>query len=80
MDSSGLVRGAPQTGHPLVAAAVDAGARTAFTLSGAHIFPLYDAALRGEPTLRLIDVRHEASAVLPRRRSENSPAPRVSRC
>ncbi|CCI54276.1 acetolactate synthase [Nostocoides jenkinsii] len=63
MDSSGLVRGAPQTGHPLVAAAVDAGARTAFTLSGAHIFPLYDAALRGEPTLRLIDVRHEASAV-----------------
>lgn len=54
---------APQTGAPLVRAAVEAGVELAFTLSGAHIFPVYDAALRGDPRLRLIDVRHEASAV-----------------
>lgn len=55
--------GVPQTGGPLVRAAVEAGARAAFTLSGAHIFPIYDAALHGAPTLSLVDVRHEASAV-----------------
>jgi len=34
-----------------------------FTLSGGHVFPLYDAAVKGEVPLRLIDVRHEATAV-----------------
>jgi acetolactate synthase I/II/III large subunit len=34
-----------------------------FTLSGGHIFPLYDAATRAEPPLPLIDVRHEQTAV-----------------
>ncbi|MFY0406335.1 acetolactate synthase [Solicola sp. PLA-1-18] len=39
------------------------GVRTMFTLSGAHVFPLYDAAVKDEPTTRLVDVRHEPSAV-----------------
>ena len=55
--------------------AIDAAARHGaghlFTLSGAHIFPLYDAAVGGVSTvqagasgpMRLIDVRHEQTAV-----------------
>jgi acetolactate synthase-1/2/3 large subunit len=42
------------------------GVETMFTLSGGHIFPLYDAAVRGATTagtVRLVDVRHEQSAV-----------------
>lgn len=47
------------------------GVRHLFTLSGAHIFPLYDAAVGGAATvqgggsgpMRLIDVRHEQTAV-----------------
>ncbi|MGH3184071.1 MAG: thiamine pyrophosphate-binding protein, partial [Streptosporangiaceae bacterium] len=37
-----------------------------FTLSGGHVFPLYDAAVKGtgsDPPLRLLDVRHEQTAV-----------------
>jgi acetolactate synthase-1/2/3 large subunit len=34
-----------------------------FTLSGGHVFPLYDAAVHAEPPLPLIDVRHEQTAV-----------------
>lgn len=34
-----------------------------YTLSGGHVFPLYDAAIHADPPLRLIDVRHEATAV-----------------
>lgn len=63
-------------GH-VVDAAQAAGVRTLFTLSGAHIFPVYDAAVggrerveaatspreaeRGGP-LRLVDTRHEQTA------------------
>jgi acetolactate synthase-1/2/3 large subunit len=39
------------------------GVETMFTLSGAHVFPLYDAAVHAEPPLRIIDVRHEQTAV-----------------
>ncbi|HZC26766.1 MAG TPA: acetolactate synthase [Actinopolymorphaceae bacterium] len=44
------------------------GVETMFTLSGAHVFPLYDAAVGGKARpqpapLRLVDVRHEATAV-----------------
>ncbi|MGV9734136.1 acetolactate synthase [Rhodococcus aetherivorans] len=39
------------------------GVETMFTLSGAHVFPLYDAAVKGEAHMRLIDVRHEQTAV-----------------
>src|SRR5256885_15767087 len=34
-----------------------------FTLSGGHVFPLYDGAVKGDPPIRLVDVRHEQSAV-----------------
>ena len=34
-----------------------------FTLSGGHVFPLYDGAVKAEPPLRLVDVRHEQTAV-----------------
>ncbi|MGH3444906.1 MAG: acetolactate synthase, partial [Nocardioidaceae bacterium] len=39
---------------------------TMFTLSGAHVFPMYDAAVHpahGGPPLRILDVRHEQTAV-----------------
>ena len=39
------------------------GVTTMFTLSGGHVFPLYDAATRADPPVRLIDVRHEQTAV-----------------
>ena len=43
------------------------GVETMFTLSGAHVFPMYDGAVRlqqdGEaPPMRLLDVRHEQTA------------------
>jgi len=34
-----------------------------FTLSGGHVFPLYDGAVKAVPPLPLIDVRHEQTAV-----------------
>jgi acetolactate synthase I/II/III large subunit len=34
-----------------------------FTLSGLHVFPLYDAVARGGQPLRMVDVRHEQTAV-----------------
>ena len=65
-------------GQHIVDAALAAGVDAAFTLSGAHIFPVYDAAVggkdrvdaagdrrsaeRGGP-LRLVDTRHEQTAV-----------------
>ncbi len=39
------------------------GVTAMFTLSGGHVFPLYDAAVHADPPLRLIDVRHEQTAV-----------------
>ena len=57
-------------GTHAVAAATAHGVETMFTLSGAHVFPLYDAAVggkdgatTGQGPLRLIDVRHEQTAV-----------------
>lgn len=65
-------------GYHAVDAALASGAQALFTLSGAHIFPLYDAAVGGsaavqaaadarhaerEGPLRLVDVRHEQTAV-----------------
>lgn len=34
-----------------------------FTLSGAHVFPVYDGAVKAADPLRLLDVRHEQTAV-----------------
>jgi len=46
-----------------VAAARQHGAETMFTLSGGHVFPLYDGAVKADPPMRIIDVRHEQTAV-----------------
>ncbi len=65
-------------GEHVVAAARAHGVETLWTLSGAHVFPIYDAAVGGRAAvashadstsaaaagpLRLIDTRHEATAV-----------------
>lgn len=58
-------------GTQAIDAALLHGSRHLFTLSGAHIFPLYDAAVggaatvhaQGEGPMRIIDVRHEQTAV-----------------
>jgi acetolactate synthase-1/2/3 large subunit len=39
------------------------GVETMFTLSGGHVFPLYDGAVKTDPPLRILDVRHEQTAV-----------------
>src|SRR6195952_4821020 len=38
------------------------GVETMFTLSGAHVFPMYDGAVTADPPMRIIDVRHEQTA------------------
>ncbi len=45
-----------------VAAARAHGVETMFTLSGAHVFPMYDGAVHADPPMRLLDVRHEQTA------------------
>ncbi|MFC7493761.1 MULTISPECIES: acetolactate synthase [unclassified Nocardioides] len=49
-------------GELAVAVARAHGVDTMFTLSGAHVFPLYDGAVKAEPPMRLLDVRHEQTA------------------
>jgi len=49
-------------GAHAVAVAREYGVDVMFTLSGGHVFPLYDAVVKGAG-MRLIDVRHEQSAV-----------------
>src|SRR3954470_7431976 len=54
------------TGHAgeiAVAVARAYGVDAMFTLSGAHVFPLYDGAVKADPPMPLVDVRHEATAV-----------------
>jgi acetolactate synthase I/II/III large subunit len=53
----------PHGGALAVAAAQAHGVTTMFTLSGGHVFPLYDGAVKARPPLRLLDVRHEQTAV-----------------
>src|SRR6201999_3578013 len=50
-------------GARAVAVARGHGVTHMFTLSGGHVFPLYDGAVKAEPPLPLIDVRHEQTAV-----------------
>jgi acetolactate synthase I/II/III large subunit len=50
-------------GMHAVAAARRHGAETMFTLSGGHVFPLYDGAVKADPPMRIVDVRHEQTAV-----------------
>lgn len=49
-------------GELAVAVAQAHGVETMFTLSGAHVFPLYDGAVKAATPLRLLDVRHEQTA------------------
>lgn len=54
-------------GELAVAVAQAHGVTTMFTLSGAHVFPMYDGAVKsqaegGGPPVRLVDVRHEQTA------------------
>jgi acetolactate synthase-1/2/3 large subunit len=46
-----------------VAAARPYGVDVMFTLSGGHVFPLYDGAVKADPPMRIVDVRHEQTAV-----------------
>jgi acetolactate synthase-1/2/3 large subunit len=58
-------RAAELSGHSgelAVAAARAHGVETMFTLSGAHVFPMYDGAVKADPPMRLLDVRHEQTA------------------
>lgn len=50
-------------GAHAIAVARRYGATTMFTLSGGHVFPLYDGAVQADPPVALIDVRHEQTAV-----------------
>jgi acetolactate synthase I/II/III large subunit len=38
------------------------GVGTVYTLSGGHIFPFYDAAVKRDPQVRIVDTRHEQTA------------------
>jgi acetolactate synthase I/II/III large subunit len=51
------------SGAHAVAVAAAHGVDTLFTLSGAHVFPMYDGAVKADPPMRLLDVRHEQTAV-----------------
>ena len=50
-------------GAQAVAAARRHGVTTMFTLSGGHVFPVYDGAVTADPPMPIIDVRHEQTAV-----------------
>jgi acetolactate synthase-1/2/3 large subunit len=49
-------------GELAVAVAQAHGVETMFTLSGAHVFPMYDGAVKADPPMQLLDVRHEQTA------------------
>src|SRR3954471_5341795 len=49
-------------GQQAVAVARAHGVETMFTLSGAHVFPMYDGAVTADPPMRILDVRHEQTA------------------
>ena len=51
----------PTGGELLVAALQRWGIDTLFTLTGGHLFPVYDACVK--QGLRLVDTRHEQTAV-----------------
>ncbi len=50
------------SGRHAVEVAKAHGVETMFTLSGAHVFPMYDGAVHADPPVRLLDVRHEQTA------------------
>ena len=52
----------PAAGHQVIAAAEKYGVKHLFTLSGAHIFPLYDACEKRPHAPALVDTRSEQTA------------------
>lgn len=52
----------PAAGHQVIAAAEKFGVKHLFTLSGAHIFPLYDACKNRPDAPELVDTRSEQTA------------------
>jgi acetolactate synthase-1/2/3 large subunit len=52
----------PAAGHQVIAAAEKYGVKHLFTLSGAHIFPLYDACEKRPNAPELVDTRSEQTA------------------
>ena len=52
----------PAAGHQVIAAAEKYGVKHLFTLSGAHIFPLYDACQKRPNAPGLVDTRSEQTA------------------
>jgi acetolactate synthase-1/2/3 large subunit len=66
VDVGGTAAAEPVEGHGGTLAVTVArrhGVDTMFTLSGGHVFPLYDGAVHADPPMRLVDVRHEQTAV-----------------
>ncbi|MET3862086.1 acetolactate synthase-1/2/3 large subunit [Dietzia sp. 2505] len=64
-DERGIEERGPVAGHGgshATAVAAAHGVRTMFTLSGAHVFPMYDAAEKEDHGISLLDVRHEQTA------------------
>ncbi len=59
-DATGTITG--HSGELATSVARAHGVETMFTLSGAHVFPLYDGAVKADPPMRLLDVRHEQTA------------------
>ncbi len=49
-------------GQHAVAVARAHGVEAMYTLSGAHVFPMYDGAVTADPPMRIVDVRHEQTA------------------
>lgn len=49
-------------GQHAVAVARAHGVEAMFTLSGAHVFPMYDGAVTADPQMTILDVRHEQTA------------------
>ena len=50
------------SGQHAVAVAREHGVEVMFTLSGAHVFPMYDGAVTADPPMKILDVRHEQTA------------------
>ena len=49
-------------GQHAVAVARAHGVQAMYTLSGAHVFPMYDGAVTADPPMTILDVRHEQTA------------------
>jgi acetolactate synthase I/II/III large subunit len=60
---SGATPAGRHGGAHAVEAARSHGVTTMFTLSGGHVFPLYDGAVKADPPMPIVDVRHEQTAV-----------------